>query len=71
MSKQAMPLSLVLIRQSIETQLAGIKELLPDSYKITFVAVTDKPDQEIILTESKLSDIGQLLIEHGKERHEQ
>lgn len=68
MTKQAMPLELVLIRQSIETRLTDIKELLPEPYKITFVAVTNQPDQEIVLTESRLTDIGELLIEHGKEQ---
>lgn len=68
MGKQAMPLSIVLIRQSIETKLVGISELLPEGYKITFVAVTDKPNQEIILTENSLADIGNLLLEHAKEQ---
>lgn len=68
MTKQAMPMALVLIRQSIENKLVGISELLPEGYKITFVAVTDKPNQEVILTESNLTDIGNLLLEHGKEQ---
>lgn len=69
MSKQAMPMHLVLIRPRIETLLVGISELLPEHYKLTLVARSDKtPNDEIVLTEDNLETVGKLLVEHAKEQ---
>lgn len=64
-TKQAMPLSIVLIRRQIENRLVGISELLPEGYKITFFARTEKHDNaEIILTEDNLQKVVDILSEH-------
>jgi hypothetical protein len=61
-------MQLVLIRPRIETLLVGIKELLPEHYRLTLVARSDKhPHAEIVFTEDDLFKVCDLLSEHGRE----